>query len=229
VSARSGSASRHGATSTQCFNVKWETPALELYEKVDPQDFYSSLPVTWRSERQPLLILLTSASPDVARQTKNANENVLRDEEVALGSRLFRAIRLDGDHVSRGHPQWKTLAGNALPRLVVVDADGRRAGMLEGNDVTASNLFKLMRRAAEKTYKLDLQRTVKELHGVLDDLDRIDERLARITKEKAETGGAQRKALVEEEAKLADELIAARAREEALIQKFKRDRKVAKS
>ena len=231
MSARGGAngARSHGTMSTQSVAIHWETPRLELYDHVDSKDLFSSLPADYKAGNQPLIVYLTTASTDSARQTKNAEETVLRDEEVGLGARLFRAIRLDGDRVQKSHPQWATLGGTALPRVVVVDAAGRKSGELEGNDLTANNVFKLMERAAAKTYKSDLDRIVKELHSVLDDLDAIEPKLQRIAEQKKTASGAKLKDLTAEEQKLAEQLAAVHTREAGLLKKFQEDRKVAKS
>jgi hypothetical protein len=224
-----GGASRHGTMSSQSVAIHWETPRLELYDHVNGKDLFSSLPADYKASNEPLIVYLTTDSADAGRQTKNAEETVLRDEQVGLGARLFRAIRLDGDRVQKSHPQWATLGGTALPRVVVVDAAGRKTGELEGNDLTANNVFKLMTRAAAKTYKSDLDHIVKEFHGVLDDLDAIEPKLARIAEQKKAATGAKLKELTADEQKLAAELATVHAREAELLKKFQEDRKVAKS
>jgi hypothetical protein len=224
-----GGAGRHGTMSSQGIAIHWETPRLELYDHVDQNDLFSSLPASFRSDRQPLLVFLATESHDSARQLKNAEETVLRDEQVALGSRLFRAIRLDGDRVLKSHPQWATLGGAALPRVIVVDAAGRKTGAVEGNDLTASNVFKLMERAAAKTWKSDLGHVVKEFHSVLDDQDALEAKQGRLAEEKKTATGAKLKEIAAEQQKLADQLAAVHAREADLLRKFKDDRKVAKT
>lgn len=224
-----GGASRHGTMSSSSVAIHWETPRLELYDHVDSHDLFSSLPADYRAGNQPLIVYLTTASTDFARQTKNADETVLHDEAVGLGSRLFRAIRLDGDRIQKSHPQWATLGGTALPRIVVVDAAGRKTGELEGNDLTANGVFKLMERAAAKTYKSDLDHIVKEFHGVLDDLDALEPKLNRIAEQKKTASGPKLKELTAEEQKLSAQLAAVHAREAELLKKFQEDRKVAKS
>jgi hypothetical protein len=231
VAARGGAngAGRRGTLSTQSVAIRWETPRLELYDKVDSKDLFSSLPANFRSGNQPLLVFLSTASADAARQLKNAEETVLHDEQVALSSRLFRAVRLDGDHVQKSHPHWATLGGSALPRAIVVDASGRRTGELEGNDLTANNVFKLMQRAAAKTYKSDLDRVVKELRAVLDDQDALEAKQTRLAEQKKTASGAKLKAIEADQKKLAEQLAAVRTRETDLLKKFTEDRKVAKS
>lgn len=231
MAARGGAtgASRHGTMSSQSVAIHWETPRLELYDHVDAKNLFSSLPADYKAANEPLIVYLSTASTDATRQTKNVEETVLHDEQVGLGSRLFRAIRLDGDRVQKSHPQFATLGGTALPRVVIVDAAGRKTGALEGNDLTANNVFKLMERAAAKTYKSDLDRIVKELHGVLDDLDAIEPKMQRIAEQKKTATGAKLKDLTAEEQKLAEQLAAAHDREAGLLKKFQEDRKVAKS
>jgi hypothetical protein len=173
---------------------------------------------------------VTSDLPETAEDTAKTEESVLKDENVALGARLFRSVKIKGDRISKEHPHWRTLGGKSLPRLVVVDTSGKKVGGLEGNDLTsASKLFKLMQKASAKTYRNDLEKVVKESRSLLDDMDRIEAKLAQVAEQRKSASGAKDRALEQEQSELTTEMEAVKARETALLRKVDEERKVTKS
>jgi hypothetical protein len=213
----------------QRLDVKWESPRLNLYDNIDPDDFLSALPADFRKSEKPLLVYVSSDSPDAAKATTAVEQNVLRDENVALGARLFRAVRLKGDKLTKENPYWGTLGGRALPRVVVVDAAGQKVAALEGGDLSASSLFKQMKRAAAKTYKADLEKVVKESRELLDEMDRIEARQQILAEQKKGAKPAKEKDFAVEEQKLAQQMKEVQAREAELLKKYSEDRKVSKA
>ena len=209
--------------------MKWETPKINLYDHVDASDFFSCLPADYKASGKPLVVFLGSDLPEAAKQMEELNTAVFADENVAVGARLFRAVRLKGDKVSKDHPHWPTLGGKALPRVVVIDAAGNKAGVLEGNELSASNLFKSMKKAAAKTFKSDLDKVVKETRELLDEMDRIEAKQKLLGEQKKSAKAAKLAEIEAEEKKLAQALQDVQTRDAELLKKFDDDRKVAKN
>lgn len=222
-------ASRQGTSSVARLQMKWETPKINLYDHVDATDFFSCLPADYKGSGKPLVVFLGSDLPEAAKQMEELNTAVFGDENVAVGARLFRAVRLKGDKVSKDHPHWPTLGGKALPRVVVIDAAGNKAGVLEGKELSASNLFKSMKKAAAKTFKSDLDKVVKETRELLDEMDRIEAKQKLLGEQKKSAKAAKLAEIEAEEKKLAQALQDVQTRDAELLKKFDDDRKVAKS
>jgi hypothetical protein len=208
--------------------MKWETPKLNLYDNIDKEDFFSCLPADYKSCGKPLIVLLGTDLPDAAKKVAELDQKVFGDENVAVGARLFRAVKMKGDKVSKDHAHWATLGGRELPRAIVVDATGQKAGTLEGNDLSASGLFKLMKKAASKTYKADLDKIVKETSSLLDEMDRIEAKQKLLAEQKKTAKGSKVEQIAAEEQELAKQLKDVQARDAELLKKATEERKVAK-
>lgn len=208
--------------------MKWETPKINLYDHVDATNFFSCLPAEYTEVGKPLVLFLGTDLPDAAKKMSELETAVFGDENVAVGARLFRAVRMKGDKVSKDHPHWPTLGGKSLPRVVVIDASGKKAGVLEGNELSASNLFKSMKKAASKTYKADLDKVVKDTRSLLDEMDQIEAKQKLLVEQKKTAKGAKLQEIGVEEAALAKALQDVQTRDSELLKKFSDDRKVAK-
>lgn len=202
---------------------------MNLYDNVDPTDFYSALPADYRESGKPLLIFVTTNEPEAAERLAALDTSLFGDENVLIGARLFRAVRIKGDKLSKDHPHWPTLGGKSLPRVVVVDAAGRKAGALDDKDLSPSNLFKTMRKAAAKTFKTDLEKVVKEVRPLLDEMDRVEAKLALLAEKEKDAKGGKVQEIAAEKEKLAKELEDAKARHAALLEKADSERKVTKA
>lgn len=175
-----------------------------------------------------MLVFVTSDSPEAAKTMTELEPKVFGDENVAVGARLFRAVRLKGDKVAKEHPHWQTLGGKELPRVIVVDAAGQKSGMLEGKELTASNLFKAMKKSASKTYKADLDKIVKETSELLDEMDRIEAKQKILAEQKKGANGKKAEQIAAEEQALVQQLKDVQAKDAELLKKATDDRKVAK-
>jgi len=209
--------------------VRWNAPQLNGYDRIDPNDFLTALPDNYRSDGKPLLIYVTSDAAASAKKVEDVEQNVFRDENVALGARLFNAVEIDGDKLTKANAWYQTLAGRELPRVIVVDATGQRVGASEGNDLSASSVFKNMKKAAAKSFKTDLAKVVKDSGALLDQMDQIEAKLKVLAEQKKSANDAKAAQLAAEEAKLAQQLNDVLARDAELIERVNQDRKVAKS
>ncbi len=224
-----GGLSRQGTSSVARLRMNWENPKLNMYDSVDKENFFSVLPSDYAASGKPLIVFLGTDVPDAAKVMSDLDMSVFGDENVAVGARLFRAIKLKGDKVSKDHPFWGDIGGKALPRVVVFDAAGNKSGALEGDDLKASGLFKVMKKAASKTYKTDLEKVVKSTRELLDEMDLIESKQKLLAEQKKSAKAAKLQQIEAEEATLAKALKQVQDKDAELLKKFGDDRKVAKS
>lgn len=223
-----GGLSRQGTSSVARLQMKWENPKLDMYDSVEKDNFFSVLPDEFATSGKPLIVYLGSDAPDAAKAVAELDQKVFGDENVAVGARLFRAIRMKGDKVSKDHPFWSTIGGKELPRVVIFDAAGNKAGGLEGGELSASNLFKVMKKAASKTYKSDLDKVVKSTRELLDEMDQIEAKQKLLVEQKKTAKGGKLQQIASEEEALAKALKAVQDKDSELLKKFGDDRKVTK-
>jgi hypothetical protein len=112
--------------------------------------------------------------------------SVLKDESVALTMKMFRAIKISGEKITKDHPLADQLGGNKLPRLVFVSRDGNVVGKIEGR-MAPNTLFALMKKAAAVDYLTNVDKMVKDAKTFLTSLDKIENGLKALkTKEDSE-------------------------------------------
>ena len=208
---------------------KWDEPKLNSYEGFNPESLYSSLPDSYKSAAKPGIVFLTSSLEDHAQYMKNVEATTLMDENVQIGATMFQHVKMNGNKVTETHPYWKILGGKQLPRMVVVDTTGAKIGSVEGQDISPSKLFTLMKRAAAKTYKNDLETVVKESKTILTEIDQIEAKRAALATKKAKSTVAKETEWAKEEKALNDQMKAVDAREAALKKKWADERKVTKA
>jgi len=210
-------------------DLKWDEPKLNGYDNVDPNNFLTALPASYRDAGRPILVFLTSELPEDGQEMKNVEATTLRDEKVAIGATLFSQIKLNGVKFTDSNPYWKTIGGKELPRMIVVDAAGSKVGTVEGKDISPSKVFGLMKRAASRTFKTDLDTVVSETKTILTEIDQIEAKRAALATKKAKSTVAKEAEWAKEEKTLSEQLKAVEAREAELKKKWTEERKVTKA
>ena len=190
----------------------------------DVQDLSSATGMLNRADQQferPILVYLTS-STDEARTSQDVVEGTtLKDERVAIASKLFTMVRDNGDQITRDHPFHRWIGGNQLPRFVVFTSDGQKVGKLEGR-ASPSKLYGLMKKAAVKEYVVNLDRTIKDYQKILTALDRLSVlQSSLVSKEGRDVNQREQKQIEKKRAELAKEEEQLRVREDELL-KFKK-------
>lgn len=207
---------------------KWDDPKFNTYEGANPENLYSALPDEYKNGK-PTLVFLTSDLADDAQFMKNVEGTTLMDENVQIGVGMFHQMKLNGAKVKDTNPFWKILGGKQLPRMVVVDGAGAKVGSVEGQDISPSKVFGLMKRAASKTYKTDLETIVKETKTILTEIDQIEAKRAALATKKSKSTANKESEWAKEEAALNEQMKAVEARELALKKKWNDDKKVTKA
>lgn len=208
-------------------DVKWGEPTLNTYDHVNSADFFTALPADYKAENKPLLIWVTSGKDEDKIEMQNIESSVLRDESVTISATMFRSIKVKGETVNKGHPFFATLGGKDLPAMIVVDANGQKVGSCEGK-VSASKVFGLMKRAAARTYKVDLETVVKETKTLLTDIDQVEAKRTALATKREKSTNDRSAQWAKEEKELDAAMKDIEAREAALKHKWT-DERVAKS
>ena len=208
-------------------DVKWSEPTLNTYDHINSADFFTALPADFKADGKPLLIYVTSTKDEDKIETQNIESSVLRDESVTIGATMFRSIKVKGSTVNKGHPFYATLGGKELPAMIVVDANGQKVGAEEGK-VSASKVFGLMKRAAARTYKVDLDTIVKDTKAILTDIDNVEAKRTALATKREKSTNDRSAQWAKEEKELDAAMKAIEAREAALKQKWATER-VAKN
>ena len=208
---------------------KWDDAKFNSYEGANPENLYSALPDTYKTAGKPTLVFLTSDLADDAQYMKNIEGTTLMDENVQIGAGMFNQLKMNGNKVKDTNPFWKILGGKSLPRMVVVDHSGAKVGAVEAQDISPSKVFGLMKRAASKVYKTDLEAIVKESKTILTEIDQIEAKRAALATKKASSTKQKESEWAKEEAALNEQMKAVEARDLALKKKWNEDKKVTKA
>ena len=112
---------------------------------------------------------------------------VFKDERIALGTKFFSCMRIDGDTLTEGHPLYSLLKkGRRLPRCVVVSRDRSLVKVVEGKRIKASSLFLAMKAVARRDYKTSFTSYISKMRKLLLEMDKLDQQqkaLARAKKQ----------------------------------------------
>lgn len=122
---------------------------------------------------RPFVVYLTSSAEADATAQEVVDMTTLRDERVAIASKFFSMVKVDGAEIGKDHPYAKWIGGKDLPRFVVFSAAGDRVGKVEGR-VSPSKLYGMMKGAVAKDYVTNVDKVVKDYQKILTALDRLN-------------------------------------------------------
>jgi len=158
---------------TELADASVTTGATGTTEIRDMSTATGMLHASERQAEKPILVYLTSREEKYSTEQDVVENTTLRDERVAIGSKLFTMVKANGDAIDSNHPYYNHLAGRTLPRFVAFTSDGEQIGKIEGR-ASPSKLFKLMKKAATRDYVVNLDKTVKDFQKLLTELDKLD-------------------------------------------------------
>lgn len=102
---------------------------------------------------------------------------ILEDDRVRLGCRAFDAIKMTPEDV-KADPMLGEKAGKEVPRFIFVTADMKTTKVLEGSQLKLGETWSTMKATANKHYKQDLDKVIKDLKSVLVEYDKIGKALS---------------------------------------------------
>jgi len=98
---------------------------------------------------------------------------ILADDKVAIGSHAFTCVKMTPDQ-AKEDPVLKEKGGKEVPRLVLVSADQKTVTALEKGRLSVGGTFDAMKAIANKFYKNDFDKAVRELRSTLTEYDKIN-------------------------------------------------------
>jgi hypothetical protein len=138
-------------------------------------------PTSMRAEK-PMMIYITSDDPTDSI-TRKLEDVVFANEAVGIGSKFFDTIK-----VSPGNADQDRLLsenGRHTPRLVFVTREFKVTGTLQKKQLSAGKLLKAMKSLARKEYKNNFERMVRDYTKLLNELDRLEGRKAKLSDDRA--------------------------------------------
>lgn len=134
-----------------------------------------------RAER-PMLIYITSDDAE-DKDTRKLESVVLKSETVCVGARFFDTIKMTAG--SALQDRILKDAGDAAPRLVLIDRDYQVHKVLERSGISGGKLIKAMKSLTRKEYETNFDRMVRDYIKLLNELDRLEGRKAKIADDRA--------------------------------------------
>ncbi len=169
-------------------------------------------------EAKPILVYLTSSDEKDLVAQDVIDQTTMKDERVSLASKMFTMVKADGNQISSDHPFAKWIGGKDLPRIVLFSSVGEEVGKLEGR-ASPSKLFALMKKAAARDFKTNVDRFVKDYQKILTELDKISAlQQAAATKEARDISASEQRKLEKKKQELAKNEEELRALEEKLLE-----------
>ena len=212
--------------------VNWEEPSIGGgYEGYDAENLLTGLPDEYGESGKPLVVYLESSLPDDMIETAVVNQTVLPDEKIAIGMKMFNLVKMNGLKITKEHPYAKHLYGKELPRMVVVGADGKKIGTVEGK-ISPSKVFGLMKRASKQTYKTNIETFIKDYQKVLTDIDKVEAKKAALATRRQTSKNiskSKERMFAKEEEKITKEENEVLEREEKILKSRRRDEKLTKA
>lgn len=131
---------------------------------------------------RPMLVYITSDDP-ADKTTRKLESVVFASETVAVGAKFFDTIK-----VAAGSALQDRLlkdAGRHTPRLVLIDRDYGVHKVLQGSGISGGKLIKAMKGLARKEYTTRFDTMVRDYIKLLNELDRLEGRKAKIADDRA--------------------------------------------
>ena len=161
--------------------IAWTSPAdLTVHTGEDAQspnvsfeDARILLDPSALQEGKPFVVYVKGADEEAQKLQEVLEGTTLKDERVAIASKAFVMIRMDGSELTDTHPFQKHLRGRKLPRIVLFDSEGDRVAALEGS-ISPSKLFSAMKKTFRRDYKGSLDSIVKNFQKILTEIDTLD-------------------------------------------------------
>ncbi len=124
-----------------------------------------------KSYDKPYLIYI--ADPAGSSGFDTVEKVILDDDRVKIASHAFHMVKMSPEQAT-ADPMLKDDGGKAVPRMVLITADGKSVKPIEGAQLKLGEVWGAMKATANKFYKQDLDVTVKALKDVLIEFDNVN-------------------------------------------------------
>ena len=130
-----------------------------------------------------MIVFVATKDSKLKKDMDAIEKTVLKDERVALGTRLIECVRLDADIIDPKHPLFALVTGKALPRMAGISRDRSAVEVLDGK-VKASNLYNAMKKVSGVDYETRIDTYVADMRNLLNDLDKVDQQAKKLAADK---------------------------------------------
>ena len=194
-------AEAHCDKSKARLKIRWSIDT-GIAPEADATDRSADAVAIKRSEwaEQPMMIYIPSDDPKDAITAK-LETAVFADEKVAIGAKFFYAVRISTEHAF--DDRILTEYARGAPHIIFLKRDYTVYATLQGRQISASKLLKVMRALVRAEYVNDFDKMVREYAKLLNELDRLEDQNAVIEKLRnrfdADPNAARLKKLAHEE------------------------------
>src|SRR5688572_17779199 len=129
----------------------------------------TAAPAERPTAEKPYLILVANEDEGSFDQVKKV---ILADDKVAIGSHAFVCAKMTPDQ-AKEDPLLSEKGGKEIPRIVLVSPDYKTVTPVEKGRLTVGGVYDAMKATANKHYKGDFDKAVKELRSVLNEYDKV--------------------------------------------------------
>ena len=127
----------------------------------------SSTALKWKDK--PLLVYVCSDEP--CSDSEKFESVALKNEKLALGMRAFRCVRMSAEQI--GDDPVFAEKGKTLPRILLIDPIKLKAKVIESKDLSATKIFRTMKRVSASFWKEKLDTVVGKHLKLLTEQDRL--------------------------------------------------------
>jgi hypothetical protein len=159
-------------------NIDWKTmdqlPALEapvltgVEEGAEPVEAAAAKPAP---AEKPYLIWVRDEAE--TSDFDQVGKVILADDKVAIGSHAFLCVKMTPEQAKQD-PVLKEKGGKEVPRVVLVSPDYKTVTPLEKGRLSVGGVYDAMKATANKFYKTEFDKAVRELRSVLTEYDKIN-------------------------------------------------------
>ena len=131
---------------------------------------------------KPMLIWVQSDDP-TDKVTRKLESVVFAGETVAVGTKFFDCIKVSAGDALQDRILKEE--GRETPRLILMDRDYNVSKVLQGKGISGGKLLKAMKLVVRKEYTTSFDKMVRGYIKLLNDLDRLDSRRAKLADDRA--------------------------------------------
>lgn len=164
-------------------NIQW-TPASVVAPKAVTTGMTEeeSAAAAQMQAEKPMLIWIQSDDP-TDKITRKLESVVFAGENVAVGTKFFKCIKITAGDALQDRILKEE--GRATPRLILMDRDYKVTKVLQGKGISGGKLLKAMKLVVRKEYVTSFDKMVRGYIKLLNDLDRLDSRRAKLADDRA--------------------------------------------
>ena len=175
---------------------------------------------------KPMMIYVTDDDA-TSKLTRKLEDVVFANEQLSIGTKFFDTIKVSAGNALQDRMLKE--AGRGTPRIIFMTRDYKVTKVHGKSRLSAGKLIKSMKLLARKEYKSSFEKMVRGYGKLLNDLDRLEGKRARIAdmraRLQAKPSPSREKKLAREEKKYQKDMDDWREREQKVLEFKSRESK----